>query len=361
MSHVNPHVLPHFDPSKGLEIGIYSLGEWLPNPHTGKRIPASQRIQEIVEMAVYAEEAGLDIFQLGESHQKHFLAQAHMTILAAIAQATHRIKLSSGATIISTSDPVRVFEDAATIDLLSKGRMEIVAGRASRVGLFELLGYNLADYEALFEEKFALLLEINENERVTWEGKFRAPLHEAEVLPRPENDTGGLPIWRALGGSMESAAKAGTMGVPIYQAHLGGAAEVYSHRIQLFRDMAEANGYDSKHIPVSTSGFLYAREDTLEAYRAYYPHINEGMKLTNGQGFNKRAFAQGQDVRSIINVGDPQLIIDKILYQHELYNHQRYTAQIDFGGVPLDEIKRTIDILGERIVPEVKKYTARKD
>lgn len=357
----NSRILPSFDASKGLEVGIYSLGEWLPNPHTGKRIPASQRIQEIIEMARYAEEAGLDIFQLGESHQDYFVAQSHLTILAAIAQATSKIKLSSGSTIISTSDPVRVFEDAATIDLISGGRMEIVAGRASRVGLFDLLGYDLQDYEALYEEKLDLLLKINENERVTWQGQFRPALEDAKVQPRPENESKGLPVWRALGGSMESAARAGAIGIPVYQAHLDGAAEIFGQRIDLFRQTADNYGFDHKAIPVATSGFFYARDDMMEAYRQYYPHINEGMKLTNGQGFNKRAFAQGQDPRSVINVGDPELIIEKMLRQYELYGHQRYTAQIDFGGVPLDEIKRTIDIMGEKIVPEVKKHTAKSN
>ena len=171
----NPHIMPEIDKSKGLEFGLYTLGDHLPNPHTGQRIPASQRIKEIIETAEYAEQAGIDTFQIGESHQDYFASQAHLIILSAIAQATKQIKIASGSTIISTSDPVRVFEDASTIDLISGGRMEIIAGRASRVGLYDLLGYSLNDYEALFEEKFDLLLNINENEYVNWEGEFRAP------------------------------------------------------------------------------------------------------------------------------------------------------------------------------------------
>lgn len=353
----NPHILPQFDASQGIEFGLYSLGEWVANPHTGEKIPASQRIQEIIEMAQYAEQAGFDIFQLGESHQDHFIAQAHLTILAAVAQATKTIKISSAATIISTSDPVRVFEAAATIDLLSGGRMELVAGRASRLGLFDLLGYKVEDYQALYEEKFDLLLQINEQDHITWQGEFRAPLSDAQVLPRPENPSRGLPIWRALGGSMDSAAKAGQAGVPIYQAHLGGAATVWGQRIKTFRHEAEEAGYDSSKIPVTTAGFLYVRKDLKQSYREYYPHINEGMKLTNGQAFDKRAFAQGMDVRSVVNVGDPELIIDKLLYQHELYRMQRFSGQIDFGGVSLDNIKRTIDLMGDKVIPTVKKYT----
>src|SRR5690625_4848469 len=184
------------DPSKGLEFGIYTLGDHLPNPHKGERIPAQQRIQEIIKLAQLAEQAGIDFFSVGESHQQYFATQAHTIVLAAIAQATEKIKIGSSSTIISTSDPVRVYEDFATIDLISNGRAEIIAGRASRVGLFDLLGYDIKDYEELFEEKFELLLEINEHETVNWSGEFRAPLKDAQVIPRPK--TGTLPIWRAV-------------------------------------------------------------------------------------------------------------------------------------------------------------------
>ena len=175
------------DQRKGLEFGLYTLGDHLPNPHSGERISSQQRLKEIIELAQLAEQAGIDFFSVGESHQEYFTTQAHSIVLAAIAQATERIKISSASTIISTSDPVRVYEDFATIDLISNGRAEIIAGRASRVGLFNLLGYDLKDYEELYEEKFELLLKINEEEVVNWHGKFRAPLKNATVLPRPLN------------------------------------------------------------------------------------------------------------------------------------------------------------------------------
>lgn len=353
----NPRILPKIDQSKGMEFGLYTLGDHLPNPHTGKKISAKQRINEIIETAVLAEEAGLDVFQIGESHQDSFISQAHMILLSAIAQATNKIKLSSGATIISTSDPVRVFEDAATIDLLSNGRMEVVAGRASRVGLFDLLGYDLQDYEALFEEKFDLFLKINEKEILNWEGEFRAPLRNAQVIPRPDNKEKGLPIWRAVGGSYASAQKAGRIGVPMYQAHLGGPASEFKKPIDLYRETAANSGFDTDTLPVATAGFFYASDNKMDAFKEYYPHVNEGMKITNGQGFPKQAFAHGQDYRSVINVGDPELIIEKILYQHELFGNQRYIAQLDFGGVPMESIKKNIDIIGEKILPAIKKYT----
>lgn len=194
------------NPTKGLEFGIYTLGDHLVNPHKGERISAGQRIKEIIEFARLADQAGIDFFSVGESHQEYFATQAHSVVLSAIAQATKNIKIASSSTIISTSDPVRVYEDFATIDLISEGRTEIIAGRASRVGLYELLGYDLRDYEELFEEKFDLLRKINEEEVVNWSGQFRAPLKDARVLPRPLN--GSLPIWRAVGGTPASAIKA---------------------------------------------------------------------------------------------------------------------------------------------------------
>jgi alkanesulfonate monooxygenase SsuD/methylene tetrahydromethanopterin reductase-like flavin-dependent oxidoreductase (luciferase family) len=344
-------------PGKGLEFGIYTLGDHLPDPRTDARIPAEQRIQEIIELALLAERAGIDFFSVGESHQEYFATQAHTVVLSAIAQATNKIKIGSSSTIISTSDPVRVFEDFATIDLISGGRAEIVAGRASRVGLFDLLGYALHDYEGLFEEKFELLLKINREEEINWQGEYRAPLKNAKVLPRPLN--GSLPIWRAVGGTPASAIRAGFAGVPMFLAHLGGPASVFKRSIDAYREALKESGFDPAAFPVSTAGFLYTAETTQKAQRAYYSHVNEGMKLTNGQGFPKQAFAQGADPRSVMNIGSPQEIIEKILYQHELFGHQRYIAQMDFGGVPFDALKRNIDMIGTEILPAIKKYTAK--
>lgn len=343
---------------QGLEFGIFTLGDHLYNPHNGKRISAQQRIKEIIEVAELAEQAGLDFVGVGESHQEFFATQAHAIILSAIAQATEKIKLGSTSTIISTSDPVRVYEDFATIDLISNGRAEIIAGRASRVGLFNLLGYDLRDYEELFEEKFELLLEINNKDIVNWNGEYRAPLENAKVLPRAKS--GSLPIWRAVGGTPASAIKAGLQGVPMSQAMLGGAVSSFKQPIDLYRQTLEQSGYNPEEFPVATTSFFYAAETSQEALREYYPHINEGMKMTNGQGFPKQLFAQAVDQRSVINVGSPQQIIEKILYQHEQFNHQRYMAQLDFGGVPLEKMKKNIEIIGNEIIPAVKKYTTKK-
>lgn len=341
---------------KGLEFGLYTLGDHLPNPLTGERISAEQRIHEIIELAQLAEQAGIDFFSVGESHQEYFATQAHSVVLSAIAQATDKIKIASSSTIISTSDPVRVYEDFATIDLISKGRAEIIAGRASRVGLFNLLGYDLRDYEELYEEKFELLLKINRDRVVNWEGQFRAPLKDAEIIPRPQN--GSLPIWRAVGGPPASAIKAGYAGVPMFLATLGGPATSFKYSIDAYRAAAKQSGFNPEELPIATAGFFYAAETTQQAQKEYYLHINEGMKLTNGRGYPKQQFAQGADKRDVMNIGSPQQIIEKILYQHELFGHQRYIAQMDFGGVPFDKLKKNIEIIGTEILPAIRKYTA---
>ncbi|MFD0589706.1 LLM class flavin-dependent oxidoreductase [Paenibacillus sp. GCM10027627] len=346
------------DPSKGMEFGLYTLGEHTPNPHTGERISAEQRVREIIEAAKLADQAGIDSFGLGESHQEHFISQAHTVLLAAIAQATENIKITSSSSIISTSDPVRVYEDFATIDLISKGRTELVAGRASRVGLFQLLGYDLRNYEELFEEKFELLNQINEQEKVTWSGQFRAPLNNAAVLPRPKN--GSLPIWRAVGGTPASAIKAGKAGVPMVMATLAGPASTFKLSIDAYRQAAEQSGHNPAMLPVGTTSLFYAAETTQQALKEYYPHVDSGITLVNGRGFPKQLFAQGADKRDVLMVGSPQEIIEKLLYQYELFGHQRFLAQLDFGGVPFHKVAKNIELIGTEILPAVKKYTAKK-
>lgn len=353
-----PNTLPVFDKKKGLEFGVYSLGEHLVNPHNNELLSAKERINQIKEMAILSEQAGVDVFMLGESHQDGFISQAHAVILGAIVEATNQIKISSGATIVSTSDPVRIYENFATLDLLSNGRIELVGGRASRIGLFKLLGYDLNNYEELFEEKFDLLLQLNQNEQINWEGKFRAALDDAKILPRPLNNH--LPIWRAVGGGESSAVKAGNAAVPMNIAMLGGPVSIFKRSIDVYRSAAKMAGYDESLLPVATGGLFYIAKDTNTALREFYPHVNNGLLKANGQGFPKQAFAHARDPKSVMNIGEVNQVIEKIIYQHEEFGHQRYMAQLDFGGVPFNKIMENIDILGNKVLPAVRKYTEKK-
>ncbi|MFB5252413.1 LLM class flavin-dependent oxidoreductase [Bacillus mycoides] len=343
------------DTSKGIEFGLYSIGDHILNPHNGSKISAEKRIHELIETAKLADEAGIDVFAVGESHQAHFTTQAHTVILGAIAQATKNIKIASSATVLSTSDPVRVYEDFATIDLISNGRAEIVAGRGSRIGGYSLLGYDVNYYEELFEEKMDLLLKINKEESVTWKGQFRTPLEHAAIIPRAKNNN--MPIWRAVGGPPASAIKAGRAGVPMMLTTLGGPAVNFKVSVDAYREAAEQSGFDPATLPIATTSLFYAAENSQDALSEYYPHINAGMLALRGGGYPKQQFTNVVDHRDALMIGSPQQIIEKMLYQYELFGQQRFMAQIDFGGVPFDKIEKNIELIATEIMPAVRKYT----
>lgn len=343
------------DEKEGMEFGLYSLGDHITNPLTGKRISAQQRIKELIEAGKLAEQAGIDVFGVGESHQTYFTTQAHTVILGALAQATKTIKLTSSASVLSVADPVRIYEDFSTIDLISNGRAEIVAGRGSRVGAYQLLGVDLQDYEDIFEEKLTLLKQINDKERITWQGEYRAPLENQEILPQPKE--GKLPIWRAVGGPPASAIKAGYMGMPMMLTTLGGPAINFRASVKAYRVAAENSGYDPNTLPIGTTSLFYVADTTQEALQGMYPYIDNGFKAIRGSGYPKQQFAQAPDYRDALMVGSTEEIIEKILYQHELFGMQRFLAQIDFGGVPFEKIMKNIELIGDKIIPAIKKHT----
>ncbi|MFD6509844.1 MULTISPECIES: LLM class flavin-dependent oxidoreductase [Bacillus] len=345
------------DTSKGIEFGLYSIGDHILNPHNGSKISAEKRIHELIETAKLADEAGIDVFAVGESHQAHFTTQAHTVILGAIAQATKNIKIASSATVLSTSDPVRVYEDFATIDLISNGRAEIVAGRGSRIGGYSLLGYDVNYYEELFEEKLDLLLKINKEESVTWKGQFRTPLEHSAIIPRAKNNN--MPIWRAVGGPPASAIKAGRAGVPMMLTTLGGPAINFKVSVDAYREAAEQSGFDPATLPIATTSLFYTAENSQDALSEYYPHINAGMLALRGGGYPKQQFTNAVDHRDALMIGSPQQIIEKMLYQYELFGQQRFMAQIDFGGVPFDKIEKNIELIATEIMPAVRKYTTK--
>ncbi|EOO22502.1 MULTISPECIES: LLM class flavin-dependent oxidoreductase [Bacillus] len=345
------------DTSKGIEFGLYSIGDHILNPHDGSKISAEKRIHELIETAKLADEAGIDVFAVGESHQAHFTTQAHTVILGAIAQATKNIKIASSATVLSTSDPVRVYEDFATIDLISNGRAEIVAGRGSRIGGYSLLGYDVNYYEELFEEKMDLLLKINKEESVTWKGQFRTPLEHAAIIPRAKNNN--MPIWRAVGGPPASAIKAGRAGVPMMLTTLGGPAVNFKVSVDAYREAAEQSGFDPATLPIATTSLFYTAENSQDALSEYYPHINAGMLALRGGGYPKQQFTNAVDHRDALMIGSPQQIIEKMLYQYELFGQQRFMAQIDFGGVPFDKIEKNLELIATEIMPAVRKYTTK--
>lgn len=349
---MNEHQTSDFKRTKGIELGLYSVGDYFSSVNSS--LTEKQRLKNLIEIANLAEQAGLDVFQLGESHQKNFVSQAHLTVLAAIASQTSQIKLASGATILGAWDPVRLIQQARTIDLISDERMELVCGRSARLGVFDLFGYDLNDYEEEFEEKFDLLLELNQSSEITWSGNFREPLDSINVLPHSERTAGTLPIWRANSGTLDSAIHAAKAGVPLHLMQLRGSVNHYKSLVDKYRESGKEAGYSD--LPVATAGFLMAKRDDKSALERYKPFIKNGMFAINSADFDDKVFDNYDQMDNVMMVGSPELIIEKILCQHEIYNNTRYVGQIDFGGLPMDDIKETIDLLGDKIVPQVKKY-----
>lgn len=337
---------------KKIEFGIYSLGDYVSDANTGIKITEQQRLEEIIEAAKLAEKYGLDYFSLGESHQEHFISQSHALILAAIARETKTIRLSSSATIISTSDPVRVYEDFATLDILSNGRAEIVAGRASRIGLFELLGYSLRDYEALYEEKFELLLKLFKDDVINWEGNFRPKLKNQVLYPKPLQKD--FPIWRAVGGNKSSAFSAGRQGVPMTLATLAGHINYFKETMDAYRKTFKEN-HPNKEPRIGLDSLMYVAETDEKAFKFYHKYLDHAFKKANGSGFSRQSYLSALDLRNIILVGSPETIISKLVTQFKLFEHERHYFQIDIGGMPFTEVKRIIETLGTVIIPEVKK------
>ncbi|OCA82137.1 LLM class flavin-dependent oxidoreductase [Pseudobacillus wudalianchiensis] len=347
----------------GIEIGLYTLGDMGSDPLTSKPISAGQRIKEIMEAAQLADEAGLDVFGVGEHHRLDYATSAVPVVLAAIAQITKRIKLTSATTVLSTVDPVRLFEDYATLDLVSDGRAEIIAGRGAFVESFPLFGYDLHDYDALFSENIELFLKLNENERVSWNGRFRSPLRNAEIAPRPLQ--GQIPIWVGVGGSPESAARAGRLGVGMALVILGGEPIRFKPLIDLYRKTGSEAGHDLEKLKVGVTGHGYISKTTQQAKDEFYPYysnywsyVNRQRGMTSGR-ISKSDFEQMTGPNTALFVGSPQQIAEKILQQYELFGHQRFMAQIDIGGVPFKKITEGIELLATEVAPIVRRETSK--
>lgn len=339
-----------------MEIGIYTFGD-LPFGVTGAQA-AQQRLQEILAAAQLADEAGLHVFGVGEHHRSDYAVSAHSVVLGAVAAVTRRIRLTSAVTILSSADPVRVFEEFATLDLLSGGRAELMAGRGAFVESFPLFGYNLHDYDSLYEEKLDLLLQLNAAERISWQGRHRPALRESEVAPRPLQ--GRLPIWIGAGGTPQSAIRAGQLGLPLNIANIGGEPARFRPFIDLYRQTGLAAGHASTDLKVAVSAHFHVQEDARQARDQFYPYYARYLRHNlpqrdQGWMMPRAEYERLAGPRGCLFVGSPQEIVDKILYEHELFGHQRFLAQLDIGGLPYAQVARSIELLATHVLPEVKR------
>lgn len=338
-----------------MEIGVYTFGDLFPDPVTGEARTARQKLRETVKLAQLAEEVGLDVFAVGEHHRLDMAISSPPVVLAAIAQATSRIRLSPATTLLNTLDPVRVFEDFATLDLLSDGRAELLVGRGSFVESFSLFGYDLKDYDDLFAEKLDLLLQLNRSERVTWHGHHRPSLHDAEIAPRPERP---LPLWIGVGGTPQSAARAGYLGIPMNIAILGGP-ERFAPFVDIYRRAAAQGGHDpaSLRLAVSSHGLLADDAGTAkDAYYARYADLSrKGLKNRfPPREVPREAFDHEAGPRGAIYAGDAKEAIEKIRWERRILGIDRLLLQMDWGGMPYSLVKRSIEILGTEVAPVVR-------
>jgi probable LLM family oxidoreductase len=337
-----------------MEIGLYTFGELAPDPATGKTSPG-RRLRELVEEMVLADEAGLDVFGVGEHHRPDFAVSAPAVVLAAGAERTARIRLTSAVSVISSDDPVRVFQEFATLDLLSGGRAEIMAGRGSFIESFPLFGYDLRDYDALFEEKLQLLLRLQASERVSWPGGHRPAIDDRGVYPRPTQDP--LPVWIAVGGTPESAVRAGTLGLPMALAIIGGLPERFAPFAQLYRRAAAEAGKPGLPLAIASHG--YVADTSQRAADEAFPPLSVLMnRIARERGFaplDRASFEASRTLRGANFVGSPQEVAEKILFQHEIFGHHRFLLQVIGGGMPHAQVMRLIELLGGEVAPAVRK------
>jgi probable LLM family oxidoreductase len=346
-----------------MEIGIYTFADISTHPVTRETISPRQRMMNLMEEIVLADQLGLDVFALGEHHRPDYLISSPAVVLGAAAVKTKNIKLSSAVTVLSSDDPVRVFQQFAEVDLLSGGRAEIMAGRGSFIESFPLFGYNLDDYDELFSEKLEMLLRLNENEIFSWRGTHTQTITNRGVYPRPYQKK--LPIWIGVGGTPESVVRAADHGLPMALAIIGGLPARFVPYVQLYRDVYTKKGYDLKQMQLSINSHAYVADDSQQARDEFYPPYSEVMdRIGRERGWppgTREQFDASTDPKGALLVGSPQEVIDKILYQHELFKHTRFLAQMSMGAMPHDKILHAMELIGTRVMPEVKKYTEKKD
>ncbi len=336
-----------------MEIGIYTFAD-VP---AGKPEFAGQRLRNLVEEMKLADEAGIDVFAVGEHHRADYAVSTPPVALAAGASVTKRMRLSSAVTVLSSDDPVRVFQQFATVDGISNGRAEIMAGRGSFIESYPLFGYALDNYDALFTEKLDLLMKLNDGERISWQGKLRPPLKDAGIYPRPEQKK--MPIWIAVGGTPQSVVRAATLDLPMALAIIGGDPKRFKPFFDLYREAHAKAGHDPKNIQLSFNMHGFVSETTAKAKRIYgAAHLEVMNRIGKERGWPP----QGADhfERSTLDdgnliVGEAARVIDRILQLHEIFGNTRILVQMAIGAVPHAEQLKAIEILGGKVAPAVKK------
>ncbi|MBS1508340.1 MAG: LLM class flavin-dependent oxidoreductase [Bacteroidetes bacterium] len=345
-----------------MELGIYTFADVQPDRVAGKAFNTHQRVKDLMEEIQLADQVGLDVFAVGEHHRPDYAVSAPTVILGAAAAVTKKIKLSSAVTVLGSEDPVRVFQQFATVDQLSDGRAEIMAGRGSFIESFPLFGYDLKDYDRLFEEKLDLLLKINASETLSWRGKFRPSFSELGIYPRPYQSQ--LPVWLAVGGTPESAVRAAHLKLPMALAIIGGMPANFVPFINLYKESAREVGRDINSLPLGINSHVYVSTSSQAAADEYYPTYAAMMnRIGRERGWpplSREQFEANRSPKGYLMVGSVQQVIDKMLYEYELFHHTRFLAQMSVGTMDHKKILQSIELFGTQVAPVVRKYVAEK-
>ena len=340
-----------------MELGLATFAD------LASGVSPEQRMRDLLEEAQLADELGLDVFAIGEHHRPDFLVSAPAVPLAAIAARTEHIRLASAVTVLSSDDPVRVFQQFAELDLISGGRAEIWAGRGSFIESFPLFGYDLDDYDELFAEKLDLLLKVRESSHVTWSGKHRAPLNDAVVWPRPVQDP--LPVSVAVGGTPQSVIRAGALGLPLTLAIIGGQPERFVPLVDLYRQAFEAAGHDPAEAKVAINTHAFVGETDEAANRAfaasYLAMMNRIGRERGWPPSGRPEYDALRSPRGALAVGSPEQVTEKILFEHELFANQRYVGQMSVGAVAHNDVMRSIELFGTKVAPVVRAEVERRE
>ncbi len=341
-----------------MEFGIGMFGDLSFDKQSGKFRPAEQRLEEMVEEIKLADELGLDIVALGEHHRPDYAISSTAVVLSALATVTKNIKLASGVTVLSSSDPVKVYQDYATLDLLSKGRAEIMAGRGSFTESFPLYGYELENYDALFSEKLELLLTINRDEVISWKGKFRAELRKQQIFPRALKGR-ELPVWIAVGGTAQSVHRAAILGLPMMLAIIGGMPVQFKEAVDYYRRVYSDSGHNVKDMQLGVHSHTFVADSSKSLIQNYFPFYAEQMnRVGKSRGwppYTQAQFEGGMSRQGALFMGEPQEVADKIQQVTEMFGLTRFIAHMDVGGPSHSAMMKSIELYGTVVVPAVKK------
>lgn len=340
-----------------MELGMMSFADMEPEAAGGNGVNGRQRMQNLMEEIRLADQLGLDVFGIGEHHRPDYAVSSPATVLAAAAMITKKIRLTSAVTVLSSDDPVRVYQEFATLDLLSGGRAEIMAGRGSFIESFPLFGYDLDDYDSLFTEKLDLLLKINQNKTVSWQGKHRPAIHNLGIYPRALQPQ--IPVWLAAGGTPASAVRAARLGLPLMLAIIGGMPEQFAGFMNLYKQTAIQSGKQASELQLGVNNHVFIAGDSQQAADEFFPYYAAMMnRVGRDRGWpplTRQQYEAARSPRGALMVGSVEQVVEKILFEHELFGNTRFLAQASLGFVPHALTMRSIELFGNKVVPAVRK------